>query len=62
MGNYISAVSRLSYSLSCTLVRRLCVSVFKCYGTFICNWVNWIAIYAVHIHQKASLIGIKNPF
>ena len=44
------------------LFSRLSVTLYRCYGAYICGWVNWLAIYAVQIHRNAKLIGIGNPF
>ncbi len=55
----LHAVARIKME---RLFSRLSLSLYRCYGAYICGWVNWLAIYAVQIHRNAKLIGIGNPF
>gem|GEM_PF-6521557 len=50
------------YQLKMGLGRGLTMTFCKYYGTFICSWINWFAIYTVHIHRNANFLGITTPF
>ena len=62
MENHKTKVDRGRDTSRFTLARRLRASLFKCHETFVCNWINWTAIYAVLIQRNASLMGIRNLF